>query len=123
MAGNTSAYFFYAPQFFAAHPNAHLTKEWKPDAEVLESFRAFVTKQGMVFPAEDFERDRGWISDRLREELLITAFNKDVSDQVALRNDPEVLRGVESLSSSKALLDRAHETLASKKSAATSEAH
>jgi carboxyl-terminal processing protease len=123
MAGNTSAYFFYAPQFFATHPNTHLTKEWKPDAEVLDSFRAFVTKQGIVFAAEDFERDRAWISDRLREELLITAFNKDVSDQVALRNDPEVLRGMESLGSSKALLDRAHETLASKKSAATSEAH
>jgi hypothetical protein len=123
MAGNTSAYFFYAPHFFAAHPNTHLTKDWRPDAEVLDSFRDFVIKQGVVFAPEDFERDRAWISDRLREELLITAFNKDVSDQVALRNDPEVLRGMESLSSSKALLDRAHETLASKKSAATSEAH
>jgi|SRR5579871_967573 len=123
MAGNTSYYFFYAPHFFAEHPNLHISKEWKPDAEVFNSFREFATKQGVLFPAEDWERDRAWISDRLREELLITAFNKDVSDQIALRNDPEVMRAMESLSSSKALLDRAHETLASKKSAATSEAH
>jgi carboxyl-terminal processing protease len=122
MAGNTSAFFFYAPQFFAAHSNTHITKEWKADNDTVDSFRAFITKQGIQFTPEEFERDRPWIADRLREELLITAFSKDVSDQVAWRNDPEVLKAVDALGSSKALLDRARETLASKKSAATSEA-
>jgi carboxyl-terminal processing protease len=120
MAGNTSAFFFYAPHFFATHPDTHITKEWKPDNDVIDSFRSFVTKQGIPFTAEEFDHDRAWIADRLREELLITAFSKDVSDQIALREDPEVLKGIDALGSSKALLDRA--TLASKKSAATSEA-
>lgn len=123
MAGNTSVYFFYAPQFFATHPGLKLTKEWKPDSDVLEDFRTFASKQGIQFTTEDFNRDRAWISDRLREELFITAFSKDVSDQVQSRNDPEVWKAVDALSASKALLDRAHDTLAAKKSAATSEAH
>jgi carboxyl-terminal processing protease len=120
--GNVSAFFQYAPEFFAAHPSTHVTKEWKPDNEALDSFRAFVSKHGVQFTTEEFDRDRTWIADRLREELLITAFSKDVSEQITLRGDPEVLKAVDSLGSSKALLDRAREILASKKSAATSEA-
>jgi carboxyl-terminal processing protease len=120
--GGVSTFFFYAPQFFATHPGLHLTKEWKPDNETVDSYRAFVTKQGIQFSAEDFDRDRPWIEDRIREELFITAFSKDVSEQVMLRADPEVHKAMDSLGSSKALLDRAHETLASKKSAALSEA-
>jgi hypothetical protein len=123
MAGNTSAYFFYAPEFFATHPNTHVTKEWKPDTEVVDSFRSFLTAKGVQFTAEEFEHDRPWIADRLREELLVTAFSKDVSEQIRLRNDPEVLKAMDSLGSSKALLDRARETLASKKPGTTSEAH
>jgi hypothetical protein len=122
MAGNTSFFFFYAPEFFATHRNTHITKEWKPDNEAVDSFRSFLTKQGVQFTAEEFERDRPWIAEQLREELLVTAFSKDVSEQIKQREDPEVLKAVDSLGSSKALLDRARETLASKKSAATSEA-
>jgi hypothetical protein len=122
VGGNISTFFLYVPEFFATHPNAKLSREWKPDAEVMDSFRAFATKQGVQFTAEEFDHDRSWIEDRLREEVFITAFSKDVSDQVALRGDPEVLKGVDALASSKALLDRAREVVASKKVAATSEA-
>jgi carboxyl-terminal processing protease len=122
VGGNVSTFFLYAPQFFATHPNTKLTKEWVPDAETVDSFKEFAAKQGIAFTPEEFDRNRTWITDRLREELYITAFSKDVSDQVALRNDPEVLKGIDALSSSKALLDRAHDTVASKKSAITSEA-
>jgi carboxyl-terminal processing protease len=120
--GNVTAFFFFAPQFFATH-STHLTKDWKPDSETVESFRAFIAKQGAQFTPQEFERDRPWIEDRLREELFITAFSYDFSQQVKFRNDPEILKAVDSLGSSKALLDKARETLASKKSAATAEAH
>src|ERR1035438_8413200 len=120
MAGNTSAFFFYAPEFFATHPNTHVTKEWKPDNEVVDSFRSLIIKQGLQFTADEVNRDLPRIADRLRKELLVTALSKDVSEQNARRNDPEVLKAVDSLGSSKALLDRARETLASKKATAAS---
>jgi len=122
LAANTSAFFFYSPQFFATHPNLHLTKDWKPDNEVVDDFRAFATKQGVQFTAAEFDRDRSWIADRLREELLITAFSKDVSDEIVARNDPEILKAVDSLGASKALLDKARDTVAAKKPVASAEA-
>ncbi len=114
-------FFLYSPEFFATHPGK-IAKDWKPDTEVVESFRTFIAKQGVQFTAEEFAHDRPWIEDRLREEIFITAFSKDASEVTALRNDPEVVKAVDSLGSSKALLDRAHEILASKKSAVASEA-
>ena len=107
-------FFFYAPQYFAAHTTP-LTKEWTPDDAALADFRAFAAKRGVVFTPAEFDRDRAWIRDRLREELFITAFSKEDSDRLAFQNDPEVLKGMGSLPASKAMLDRAHEIVNSKK--------
>jgi len=107
LTGNM-VFFFYSPEFFATHA-APLAKDWQADDEVLASFRDFATKRGVVFTPSDFQRDSGWIRDRLREELFITAFNKEESDRLVFQNDPEVARGIGSLPASKAMLDRAHE--------------
>ena len=104
-------FFFYAPEFFTSH-DAHLSKDWRPDDQVLESFRAFAIAKGVEFTPAEFERDRSWIRDRLREELFITAFSKEASDRLAYQNDPEVVKAVDSLPSSKALLEKARQIIA-----------
>src|SRR5579863_4927013 len=86
-------YFFFAPQFFASH-TAPLTKEWAPDDAAVADFNAFAVKRGVVFTPTEFDHDRAWIRDRLREELYITAFSKEDSDRLAFQNDPEVLKGL-----------------------------
>ncbi len=108
-------FFFYAPQFFAGRTGPSLTKDWSPDFQVLGDFRAFAAKRGVTFPKADFNRDESWIRERLREELFITAFSKEDSDRLAFQNDPEVSKGAGSLPASKAMLDRAHEIVGSKK--------
>ena len=113
-------FFFYAPQYFATH-NAPLTKDWTADDGVLNDFRAFAAKRGVSFTPAEFEHDRAWIRDRLREELFITAFSKEDSDRLAFQNDPEVLKGLNSLPSSKAMLDRVHELTAGAKRIASAE--
>jgi carboxyl-terminal processing protease len=107
-------FFFYAPQYFAAH-TAPMTKEWTPDDAVVEDFRAFAVKRGVSPTPAEFEHDRAWIRDRLREELFITGFSKEDSDRLVFQNDPEVLKGLGSLPASKTMLDRAHELVGSKK--------
>ncbi len=97
------AFFFYAPNYFAAHA-APLAKEWTPDDAVVESFREFAVKRGVVFTPAEFEHDLSWIRDRLREELFITAFSKEDADRLAFENDPEVLKGLASLPASKTML-------------------
>jgi carboxyl-terminal processing protease len=114
-------FFFYAPQFFAAHP-APLTKEWTPDDQALEEFRTFAAKRGVVFTSADFEHDQSWIRERLREELFVTAFSKEDADRLAFQNDPEVLKGLGSLPASKTMLDRAREIVGSKKVASADRA-
>ncbi len=115
-------FFFYAPQYFATH-STPLTKEWKPDDATLAEFQAFAAKRGVELTAADFTRDKDWIRDRLREELYITAFSKEDSDKLALENDPEILKSIGSLPASKAMLDRVHETVASKKIASAERPH
>jgi carboxyl-terminal processing protease len=111
-------FFFYAPQYFAAHP-APMTKEWTADDATLASFRAFAAKRGVEFTPAEFDRDKTWIRDRLREELFITAFSKEDSDRLILQTDPEVVKSLGSLPASKAMLDRVHEVVATKKVAST----
>ena len=104
-------FFFFAPEYFSSH-DLHLRKDWRPDDQVLESFRAFASARGIDFTPAEFERDRSWIGDRLREELFITAFSKEESDRVAYQNEPEVLKAVESLPASKALIEKARQIIA-----------
>ena len=49
VGGNVTEFFLYAPEFFATHPKTHITKEWKPDDDAIDGFRAFVAKQGAQF--------------------------------------------------------------------------
>ena len=104
-------FFFYAPEFFATH-DEHLIKDWKPTDQVMEDFRFFATRRGLHFTPEEYEHDRPWIEDRLREELFVTAFSREESDRLGFQNDPEVRKAMDSLPSSKALLDKAHEIIA-----------
>ncbi len=107
-------FFFYAPKYFANH-TAPMTKEWQPDDSAMNDFENFAKARGAVFTAADFDHDRTWIRERLREELFITAFSKEDSDRLVFQSDPEVLKGMTSLPASKAMLDRLHETVATKK--------
>ena len=108
---NRLAFFFYAPEFFATH-DEHLTKDWKPNDQVMEDFSFFIKRRGIEFTSEDFVRDRSWIQDRLRVELFTTAFSREESDRLGFQTDPEVRKALESLPSSKALLDKAREVIA-----------
>jgi carboxyl-terminal processing protease len=104
-------FFFFAPKFFATH-DVHLDRNWRPDDAVMESFRTFAESRGVGFAPAEFERDRAWIRDRLREELFITAFSKHESEHVAFENDPELARAVDALPASKALVEKARQIIA-----------
>lgn len=106
-----SPFFSFVPIYFSTH-DTKIAKDWKPNDELMDTFRAYLAKKGFEFTPGEFDRDRSWIADRLREEIFITAFSKEDSERMVLENDPEIHKGLESLPSSKALLDKAHEVLA-----------
>src|SRR5205814_7609103 len=56
------AFFYFAPEYFSAH-STQLAKDWMPSPEIVDNFRAFITKRGITFTPEEFEHDRTWIQD------------------------------------------------------------
>lgn len=110
LAGSLSFYYF-AAKYFGTHTEP-FTRDWTPSDKLVNDFRDFAATRGVPINTEQFQRDREWITEHLREEFFITAFSKDDADRLALDNDPEIRKAVESLPSSKALLEKARETLA-----------
>jgi carboxyl-terminal processing protease len=105
------AFFYFAPHYLATHKEP-LTKEWTPDNATLESLRAFAIERGAKITPADFERDQERVRERLRQELFINAFSKEDSQRLTLDTDPEVQKAVEALPASKALIEKARETIA-----------
>ena len=105
--------FFYAVDYFGTH-STKLERNWKPDDAMMTSFRSFLENRGITATDAEFAADKEWLRERLREELFVTAFSKERAEQVQLENDPELARAINSMASSRALLQRPRPTLASK---------
>jgi carboxyl-terminal processing protease len=112
LAGSLS-FFYFSADYFGTHKSP-LAKDWKPSDDLLNSFHEFAVKRGVHADDADFQRDHDWIAEHLREEFFTTAFSKDDSDRLALDNDPEIRKAVESLPRSKALLEKTKEIIANR---------
>jgi carboxyl-terminal processing protease len=89
-----------------------LTRDWTPDAATMEDFKQFAMKRGMTIDQADWDRDKPWLEEYVREQLFITAFSKEDSDRLALDHDPEIQKAIEALPQSKALLEKAKAIIA-----------
>lgn len=103
--------YYFVPEFLAKHPKPE-SKSWTPGPEILAELKKFAEKRGMTVDAADFERDKTWIRERLRQEIFISAFSKEESDRVALDSDAELKKAIEALPQSKALIEKAKTVLA-----------
>src|SRR5581483_3952394 len=105
------SFFYFTANYFGTHPEP-MTRDWKPTDQLLTSFEQFAVKRGVHDDAAEFQKDRDWIAERLREEFFTTAFSKDDADRLAIDSDPELRKAVEALPQSKALLDKSKEIVA-----------
>lgn len=110
---NNLTLFFFAAEYFGSH-STQLDRQWKPDGALLDAFRAYAAKRGVEERDDAFRGDRDWIREHLREELFVTAFSKEEAERVGLENDPELARALSSIPASRALLDKARQTMARK---------
>ena len=97
------AFFYFVPEYLAAHP-APTSKDWKPGPDEIAEFRKFAAKRGAKIDEAEFARDRGWITEHLRDEIFTTVFSKEESERVAFDSDLELQKGIEALPQSKALM-------------------
>ena len=88
-----------------------LPKGWEPTDEIINEFRLFLEAQKATFAPADFAANRDWVKKELKREMYITAFSQDESQRVAIEQDPEVLKAIDSMPKAKALVDNAKKLL------------
>jgi carboxyl-terminal processing protease len=99
--------FNFSAKYFGAHGDAKLPKGWSPDEKVVNEYHAFLVANKIEFSEADFTANHEWIKQELKREMYVTGFSVDESRRVAVEQDPEVQRAIESLPKAKALVDNA----------------
>jgi carboxyl-terminal processing protease len=104
-------FFYYTPEFLATHA-APASKDWVPGPEVMDEFKKYAIGRKTKVEAADWDRDRKWIQEQVRESIFTTVFSKEEADRVGLDFDPDIQKGIASLPQSKLLLDKVKSVLA-----------
>jgi carboxyl-terminal processing protease len=101
------ALFNFSANYFGSHTGVKLPKGWEPDEKVVNDFHDFLLKNKADFTEAEFTADHEWVKQELKREMYITGFSVDESRRVAVEQDPEVQKAVDSLPKAKALVDNA----------------
>jgi len=109
-----ASFFYFSAKYFGPR-NAALPEGWDVDDQMLEEFRQFLLDRKTPFDESEFAENRDWIRRNLKLEMLITAFGKERSDEVAATSDPAVLKAAENLPKARALLEKSKRMVANKR--------
>jgi carboxyl-terminal processing protease len=101
------ALFNFSAFYFGSHPNVKLPKGWEPDEKMVDEFHEFLLKNNVHFTEAEFTANHEWVKQELKREMYITAFSVDDSRRVAVEQDPEVQKAIESLPKAKTLVENA----------------
>lgn len=103
--------FDFAAQFFAQRADTKLPMGWEPDEELMSQFHDFMAKHGPTFTESDFNANRAWIKQQLKREVYITGFSYEQSQKIALEQDPEIARAIESMPKAVSLFEAARKLI------------
>ncbi len=106
-------YRFGSAYFGPAKPQ--LPQAWSPDNDLLARFKDFLTAREFPFTEAEFSRDRKWLTEQIRKEFYMRAFDKKTADRAQFVDDPEVQKAVESLPKAEALLGEAQKIMAARR--------
>ncbi len=111
---NSSIMYRFANTYFGpAKPS--LPANWAPDADLLARFKDFLHTKNVPFTDAEFNRDKKWISEQIRDEFYLRAFDKKTSDRAQFADDPEVQKAVDSLPQAEAMHAEAQKVMAARR--------
>jgi carboxyl-terminal processing protease len=102
----SNAYFNFTAHYLGTHP-IKVTKDWRPDTDVMNQFHAFLLDKKIPFTEADFTQDNDWLKREITKEVIWSGMSSDDSRSYDEATDPEVLKAVESLPKAQALLNSA----------------
>jgi carboxyl-terminal processing protease len=111
-----ATFFYFSAKYFGPK-EATLPANFEVDDQLLEEFRQFLVDRKTPFEESEFAANRDWIKRTLKLELLITAFGKERSDEVAVVTEPAVIQAAQNLPKARALLDKAKRMVAERRNA------
>jgi carboxyl-terminal processing protease len=111
---NSSLIYRFASSYFGpAKPS--LPAGWSPDADLMSRFKTFLEKRDFTFTDDEFEHDKKWLTEQIRDEFYLRAFDKKTSDRAQYADDPEVQKAVDSLPKAATMLSEAQKVMAARR--------
>lgn len=89
-----------------------ITREFEASDAVVAVFRGFLDKQKIHYTDADIAANVDWVKQEIKKEVFISVFGLPSGDEVALENDPQVLKAIETLPQARALYENARRVLA-----------
>jgi carboxyl-terminal processing protease len=111
---NSSVIYRFANTYFGATKPA-LPQTWAPDGDLLARFKDYVHTHDIPFTDVDFNRDKKWVGEQLRDEFYLRAFDKKTADRAQFMDDPEVQKAVEELPKAETLHAEALKVMAARR--------
>ncbi len=111
---NSSVIYRFASTYFGpAKPS--LPAGWTPDNDLLTRFKDYLHSRDFTFTDAEFDHDKKWLTEQIRDEFYLRAFDKKVSDRAQFVDDPEVQKAVESMPKAEAMLSEAQKVMAARR--------
>ena len=108
---NSSVIYRFASTYFGA-AKPQLPQGWSPDADLMARFKDYLHTKEFPFTDADWNRDKKWLGEQLRDEFYLRAFDKKTSDRAQFVDDPEVQKAIENLPKAETLMAEAQKVLA-----------
>ncbi len=109
---NSSVIYRFASTYFGPS-KPQLPQGWSPDNDLLVRFKDFLHSRPIPIPftEAEFNRDKKWLTEQIRDEFYLRAFDKKTSDRAQFVDDPEVQKAVENLPKAESMLGEAHKVM------------
>jgi carboxyl-terminal processing protease len=89
-----------------------VTKEYTPDDAAIEQLRKFLDQQHIKYSEQDLQANLPWLKWQIKREVFTTIFGLTDGYRVALENDPQLDKAMESIPQAKALYANARKIVA-----------
>jgi carboxyl-terminal processing protease len=106
-------YRFASTYFGPAKPS--LPQGWAPDNDLVTRFKDFLHKRDFTFTDAEFDQDKKWLTEQIRDEFYLRAFDKKTSDRAQFVDDPEVQKAVENLPKAETMMSEAQKVMAARR--------
>jgi carboxyl-terminal processing protease len=84
----------FATEYVRSH---EIAADFDVKPELLDELRVFLSTQRIQPPVSDFLRDRAWIQNRLKQEIINLKFGVAKGDEIEMQRDPVVQSAIKKL--------------------------